>query len=110
MFEQLITLGSSYQVDVAVNGLEGVQKARSWQPDLIIMGLRMPVMDGYEAIRVIRSNPIIASIPIVVISPWSDATSKKRALDAGANEHLTPPVDTERLLRKIDRYLGRQHS
>ena len=110
MMAQMLTFGSNYQVDVAQDGLEGVNKARSWEPDLIIMGLRLPVMDGFEAIKIIRSNPLSSKTPIVVISPWSNASSKKRALDAGANEHITPPVDVQRLLDKIDRYLSqRQH-
>jgi len=106
MLVQLINLGQSYQVEVAQNGLEGIQKARTWQPDLIITGLRLPVMDGYEVIKVIRSNPIIAHTPIIVISAWANATSKQRALAAGANEHLTPPVDIFRLLKKINSYLN----
>ena len=102
---QLLKLGSNYQIDVASNGLEGVQKARAWQPDLILMGLRLPVMDGFETIKIIRTHPVIGHIPIIVISAWANASSKQRALAAGANEHLTPPVDINRLLRRINRYL-----
>jgi CheY-like chemotaxis protein len=69
------------------------------------MGLRMPVMDGFEAIKIIRSDPNTANIPIIVISPWASAKHKARALAAGANEHLTPPVDAPRLFQKIDSYL-----
>ena len=105
----LLHLGSNYQIDVASNGLEGVQKARAWEPDLILTGLRLPVMDGFEAIKVIRSNPITTGIPIIVISAWGDAKSKQRALNAGANEHLTPPVDIHRLLRRIEWYLNQKH-
>jgi len=104
---QLLILGSNYQIEMAGTGLEGVQKARAWEPDLILMGLRLPVMDGFETIRIIRSNPMIGNTPIIVVSAWSDAKSKKRALTAGANEHLTPPVDIYRLFRKINRYLKR---
>jgi CheY-like chemotaxis protein len=102
---QLLGLGSDYDIEVAQNGLEGVQKARTWQPDLILMGLRLAVMDGYEAIKIIRGNPVIAETPIIVISAWSDAKSKQLALDAGANEHITPPLDIQRLLRRIAWYL-----
>ena len=107
---QLLELGSDYEIAVASNGREGVQKVNTWQPDLILTGLRMPIMDGYEAIQTIRSNPETAEIPIIVISAWADATSKARALAAGANEHLTPPIDIDRLLGKIDRYLNDGHS
>jgi CheY-like chemotaxis protein len=102
---QLVKLGTKYEIEVACHGLEGVEKARSWQPDLILAGLRMPVMDGFEAIRIIRNDPLTDHIPIIVISAWSTASYKKRALAAGANEHLTPPVDIHRLLKIIDRHL-----
>jgi len=105
---QLLGLGSDYEIEMAQNGLEGVQKARTWQPDLILMGLRLAVMDGYEAIKIIRGNPVIAATPIIVVSAWADAKSKQRALDAGANEHITPPIDVERLTRRINWYLGRE--
>ena len=102
---QLVELAGQYEIDVARHGVEGVEKARAWQPDLILMGLRMPVMDGFEAIKIIRSDPNTANIPIIVISPWASAKHKARALAAGANEHLTPPVDAPRLFQKIDSYL-----
>jgi CheY-like chemotaxis protein len=102
---QLLDLESDYQIDVAGDGREGIEKVKSWQPDLILMGLRLPVLDGYEAIRLIRSDPATSDIPIIVISAWSSATHKQRALALGANEHLTPPVETERLLRRINHYL-----
>jgi CheY-like chemotaxis protein len=72
------------------------------------MGLRLAVMDGYEAIKIIRGNPIITDTPIIVVSAWADAKSKQRALAAGANEHITPPIDIERLTRRINWYLGRE--
>jgi CheY-like chemotaxis protein len=104
---QLFKLGTAYQIEVACHGLEGVEKARAWQPNLILTGLRMPVMDGFEAIKIIRSDALTHQIPIIVISAWSSASHKKRALAAGANEHLTPPVDIYRLIRIIERYLKR---
>jgi len=107
---QLLDLESDYQIDVAGDGREGVEKVKSWQPDLILMGLRLPVLDGYEAIQIIRSDPATSDIPIIVLSAWSSATHKQRALALGANEHLTPPVETERLLRRINHHLkARQH-
>jgi CheY-like chemotaxis protein len=105
---QLLGLGSDYEVEMAQNGLEGVQKARTWQPDLILTGLRLAVMDGYEAIKIIRGNPVIADTPIIVVSAWSDAKSKQRALEAGANEHITPHIDVERLIRRINWYLDQK--
>ena len=108
LLSELLAWKDSYEINVASNGLEGVQKARSWQPDLIIMGLRLAVMDGFEAIKIIRRHPIVGKTPIIVISAWADATSKRTALSAGANEHLTPPVEFSRLLRRINWYLNQE--
>lgn len=96
---------NGFDVAVAGDGLEGVDKARSWQPDLILMDLRMPKMDGFEAIKVIRSTESTQGIPIIAISAWASAKHKERALDAGANEHFTKPVDLNRLLNTIGRYV-----
>lgn len=95
---------NGYEVVTASDGLEGVEKARSWLPDLILMDLRMPGMDGFEAIRIIRSEDRTASIPIFAMSAWASAKHKERALAAGANEHFTKPVDLNRVLSTINRY------
>lgn len=105
LLSQQIDLTGNYQLVMAQNGLEGVEKARSWQPDVILTGLRLPVMDGFEAIRLIRDHPTTAHIPIIVISAWNSASHKERAFAAGANEHLTPPVEVNRLLQRIQAYL-----
>lgn len=97
---------NGFEVAVAGDGLEGVEKARVWHPDLILMDLRMPKMDGFEAIKLIRSEEPIQQIPIIAISAWASAKHKERALEAGANEHFTKPVDLNRLLTTIGRYLG----
>jgi CheY-like chemotaxis protein len=96
---------NGFEVATANDGLEGVEKTRAWSPDLILMDLRMPRMDGFEAIKVIRSEDKIANIPIIAISAWASAKHKERALAAGANEHFTKPVDLNRLLTTINRYL-----
>lgn len=90
-----------YEVAVASDGMEGVNKARSWVPDLILMDLRMPKMDGFEAIKVIRVDENSCNIPIIVISAWASNKHKKRAFDVGANEFFTKPVDLVRLLTTV---------
>ena len=67
---------NGFQVAVASDGLEGVEKVRSWHPDLILMDLRMPRMDGFEAIRIIRSEQETTNIPIIAISAWASAKHK----------------------------------
>ncbi|NIP24734.1 MAG: response regulator [Phycisphaerae bacterium] len=101
---QMLELGG-FEVDVAGDGIEGVEKATSWLPDIILMDLRMPRMDGFEAIEKIRGIESTAKIPIIAISAWASGKHKKRALDAGANEHFTKPVDLNRLMTTINTYL-----
>lgn len=101
---QMLELGG-FEVDVAGDGIEGVEKATSWLPDIILMDLRMPRMDGFEAIEKIRGIEATAKIPIIAISAWASGKHKKRALDAGANEHFTKPVDLNRLMTTINAYL-----
>ncbi len=101
---QMLELGG-FEVDVAGDGIEGVEKATSWLPDIILMDLRMPRMDGFEAIETIRGIDETANIPIIAISAWASGKHKKRALDAGANEHFTKPVDLNRLMTTINNYL-----
>ncbi len=99
---------NGFEVAVASDGVEGVDKARDWLPDLILMDLRMPRMDGFEAIKILRSEDSTSIIPIIAISAWASAKHKERALAAGANEHFTKPVDLNRLLTTIGRYLKDQ--
>ena len=101
---------SGYEVAVASDGLEGVERARSWGPDLILMDLRMPRMDGFEAIRELRKDPDTADVPIIAISAWASAKHKVRAMEAGANDHFTKPVDLSRLLETINRFLSKQEA
>ncbi len=101
---QMLELGG-FEVAVAGDGLEGVEKAISWLPNIILMDLRMPRMDGFEAIERIRGNDTTERIPIIAISAWASGKHKKRALDAGANEHFTKPVDLNRLMTTINSYL-----
>jgi CheY-like chemotaxis protein len=101
---------SGYEVAAACDGIDGLEQARSSRPDLILMDLRMPRMDGFEAIRELRNDPDTADIPIIAISAWASAKHKERAIDAGANEHFTKPVDLTRLLETISRLLNPQES
>ncbi len=106
---QMLELGG-FEVDVASDGVEGVEKATTWLPDIILMDLRMPRMDGFEAIEKIRADERTANTPIIAISAWASGKHKKRALDAGANEHFTKPVDLNRLMTTINTYLQEDKS
>lgn len=80
-----------YHLAFAKNGQEGVEKALQWKPDLVLMDLNMPIMDGYNAIYEIRFNPETRHIPIIVISVWGGQKERDRARLAGANDFFVKP-------------------
>ena len=92
-----------YNVAYAKNGQEGVQMVLKWKPDLVLMDLRMPVMDGYKAIQEIRFNPQTRQIPIFVVSAWSSKKERDQARLAGADEFFVKPPDLNRLIEAIDK-------
>jgi twitching motility two-component system response regulator PilH len=106
IMRQVLERYGGYEIDVACNGEEGVEKAREWHPDVVLMDIRMPGrIDGVAAIRELRNDPDTADIPIIVISAWGSAKHKEQALKAGANAHLTKPVPIDNLIEAINRYL-----
>ena len=74
-----------YDVECATNGQEGVEQAERWQPDIILMDIRMPVMDGLEATRAIRNNPMTEKIPVYILSAYTDAKTRTSCREAGAD-------------------------
>ena len=91
----LVLLG--YDVESAVNGKEAVQKSMVYRPDLIILDIIMPVMDGYEACKLIKADPETKNIPIIIVTALHDKESKLKGLEAGANEFLSKPIDRTEL-------------
>ena len=92
---------SGHDVALAETGEEGIEKTYEWQPDVILMDLRMPGIGGIEAIKQLKSDPKVSDIPIIVISAWSDQSNQEKALKAGAIKVLTKPVGIARLLYQI---------
>jgi CheY-like chemotaxis protein len=90
-----------YKVAAAKNGQEGVEMALQWQPDLVLMDLRLPVMDGYQAINQIRFNPKTRHIPIFVLSAWSGKKERSQARLVGADDFFVKPPDFNRLNEAI---------
>ena len=92
-----------YTVRMAVDGAEGVAQAVALKPNLVLMDLSLPVMDGWEAIRQIKANPETAGIPVIALTAHARAEDEKTARDAGADDFDTKPVDLNRLLEKMER-------
>ena len=95
-----------YQVVLAVDGQEGVEKAEAETPALIVMDLGLPVLDGWEATRRLKSSPATRAIPVIALTAHAMAGDREKALAAGCDDFDTKPVDIERLLGKITALLG----
>jgi len=94
------------QVEFASNGSEGLACAESWHPDVILMDLRMPGMDGFEAIAALKASPATVDIPIIAISAWSNVQNEERALTLGANQCIVKPFDLDEVMRAINACLS----
>ena len=90
-----------FEIIIAVDGEEGVKKTLSEKPDLILMDMSLPVMDGWEATKKLKSNPDTSKIPIIALTAHAMAQDKEKALAAGCDEYDTKPIDLNRLLSKI---------
>jgi CheY-like chemotaxis protein len=93
-----------YLLDSAENGYDGYEKARKLIPDLILLDVTMPVMDGFEACRKIRTEPPLAQVPIIMITALADAGSRRRSIESGANDFISKPFDLDELLAKVKKY------
>lgn len=90
-----------YEVQCADNGQLGVEKAKSWQPDVILTDVRMPVMDGPTAIRELRKDPQTANIPVFALTAYNDNETRSTCEEAGANGFFTKPPDLEKIVAII---------
>ena len=95
-----------YEVVVSEDGAKGVAMAASEHPDLILMDMSLPVLDGWEAARKLRQAPETAAIPIIALTAHAMAGDRNKALEAGCDDYDTKPIELPRLLEKIQRLLG----
>ena len=99
---------AGYDVIEAVNGKEAVEYASKEKPDLVIMDVMMPEMDGFEATKLLRSRLETAVIPVIMLTAKKDKESELAGLDAGADDYLTKPYDKDKLLARIKILLRRK--
>lgn len=95
-----------YELSFAMDGAAAIEAVRTDPPLLILMDLSMPIMDGWEATRRLKADPRTRSIPIIALTAHAMASDRKRALEAGCDDFDTKPVKLQRLLEKIEAFLG----
>ncbi len=95
-----------YEAVRAADGLQAVDMAASERPNLILMDVNLPLLDGLEATRRIKGRPETGSIPIIALTAHAMAGDRERALEAGANDYHTKPVELPRLLEQLEALLG----
>ncbi len=97
---------NGYDVVIAVNGQEGVDMAAREKPDLILMDMSLPVLDGWEATRKLKADPATASIPVIALTAHAMEADREKALAAGCDDFDTKPIELPRLLEKMKAFVA----
>ena len=97
-----------FEVVLAFDGEDGVSKAQTETPDLILMDMSLPEMDGWEATKLIKSVPATGSIPVIALTAHAMSGDREKAIEAGCDDYDTKPVELPRLLEKIQTLLTKK--
>ena len=106
LFRRLSRRG--YVVVFAVDGQQGVEMARSEKPDIILMDMSLPIIDGWEATRRVKSDNAIRDVPVIGLTAHAMTGDREKALEAGCDDYDTKPVEFDRLISKIERLLSQR--
>ena len=104
--EQMILADGAYELMTARDGAEGVAKALQNKPDLILMDVVMPRMNGFEAVRQLRENQQTSTVPIVMVTSKAEAESMEAGYVSGCNDYIVKPIDRLELLAKVKNFIG----
>lgn len=96
---------AGFEVTMAVNGQEGIDMASKEKPDVILMDMSLPVLDGWDATRQLKANASTAKIPVIALTAHAMETDREKALAAGCDDFDTKPIEMPRLLEKINAFV-----
>ncbi|MDU0459145.1 MAG: response regulator [Geobacteraceae bacterium] len=98
-----------YQVFAAMDGQQGIDSAATVNPDLILLDIQLPLMDGYAVARQLRTNPDLAGIPIVAVTSYAMAGDRDKAIAAGCNGYIEKPINPDTFMQQVEQHLpGRE--
>ena len=103
---QILEEEEKYDILTAADGAAGVELAEREHPDLILMDLSLPVIDGWEATRLIKANAALQHIPIIALTAHAMAGDEEKARDTGCDDYISKPIDEDLLLQKLSHFLG----
>lgn len=96
---------SNYEVFAATDGRTGIETASALKPDLILLDIQLPVMDGYAVARSLRENPDLADTPIVAVTSYAMPGDREKTIAAGCNGYIEKPIDPETFVASVERHL-----
>lgn len=94
-----------FEIEIAIDGKQGIDMAGSGNPDLILLDMSLPVIDGWDAARALKSDAATKDIPIIALTAHAMAGDKEKAMEAGCDDYDTKPVELTRLLEKIEHWI-----
>lgn len=99
-------LEDDYELIVARDGAQGLELIRQQQPDLVLLDMSLPLLDGWEVARQVRSDPALRALPLIGLSAHAMSGDAERALEAGCNDYLTKPLNDAELFNRLAHWLG----
>lgn len=93
-----------YRVFSATDGAGGIERAKEVLPDLILLDIQLPVMDGYDVARRLRANPVLSGVPIVAVTSYAMSGDREKALEAGCSGYIEKPIDPDTFVRQVAHY------
>ncbi len=106
MVEKMMLAGKGYDIETAENGVKGLEMAKSTAPDLVLLDVMMPEMDGLEMCRRLRADPETANLPVLMVTTRGEPDQVEEAFLAGCTDYLTKPIDKLELIEKVEKFLA----